>query len=74
MTVVALAAGSGIFGAILIVFVIAIVYTLFTVAGSAIHERPYSKLYSGAPGAEGSASVSGHDERVTVRDWSRGAR
>jgi hypothetical protein len=74
MVTLALAGGSGIFAAFLIVFVIAIVYTLFTVKGSAISERPYEKVYGGAPGANGSASASGRDDRVTVRNWSRGAR
>jgi hypothetical protein len=74
MTVLALAGGSGIFAAFLIVFLVGIVYTLYTVTGSAIRERPYSKQYGGAPGATGPGSVSGHDERVTVRNWSRGAR
>ena len=74
MIVLALAGGSGIFAAVLIMFFIGLVYTLCTVAGSAISERPYAKRYGGAPGAIGSSSVSGHDERVTVRNWSRGAR
>ncbi|MFL5894528.1 MAG: hypothetical protein ACJ76Z_05375 [Thermoleophilaceae bacterium] len=74
MVVLALAGGSGIFAAFLIVFLIAVIYTLFTVTGSAISERPYSKVYGGAPGATGAGSASGHDDRVTVRNWSRGAR
>lgn len=74
MIVLALAGGSGIFAAFLIVFLIGIIYTLYTVTGSGISERPYSKVYGGAPGATGSASASGHDDRVTVRNWSRGAR
>ena len=74
MTVIALAPGSGIFAAFLVVFFFAVVYGLYTVTGSAISERPYSKIYGGAPGASGSGSASGHDERVTVRNWSRGAR
>jgi hypothetical protein len=51
-----------------------VVWTLFTKSGSAISERPYFNQYGGAPGATGSGSVTGHDERVTMRDWSRGAR
>jgi len=74
MIVLALAAGSGIFAAILIVFFFAVVYSLCTVAGSAISERPYAKRYGGAPGAIGQSSVTGRDELVTVRNWSRGAR
>ena len=74
MTVLALAGGSGIFAAFLIVFLIAVVYALYTVAGSGISQRPYAKVYGGAPGATGASSASGHDDRVTVRNWSRGAR
>ena len=54
MTVIALAPGSGIFAAFLVVFFFAVVYGLYTVTGSAISERPYSKIYGGAPGASGS--------------------
>jgi hypothetical protein len=74
MIVLALAGGSGIFAAFLIVFVIAVIYALFTVRGSGISERPYSKIYGGAPGASGASSASGRDDRITVRNWSRGAR
>ena len=74
MTVVALAGGNGIFAVVLIVMFVGIVWTLFTRTGSAISERPYFNQYGGAPGATGSGSVTGHDERVTMRDWSRGAR
>jgi hypothetical protein len=74
MTVVALAGGNGAFGVFLVVMFFGLVWTLFTRAGSAISERPYSNQYGGAPGATGQGSVTGHDERVTMRDWSRGAR
>jgi hypothetical protein len=74
MIALALAPGSGILAILVFVFVIAMIYALFTVKGSGISERPYAKVYGGAPGATGSGSASGHDERVTVRDWSRGAR
>jgi hypothetical protein len=74
MTVVALAGGSGVFAAIIVVMFFGVVWTLFTRAGSAITERPYFNQYGGAPGATGSGSVTGRDERVTTRDWSRGAR
>jgi hypothetical protein len=76
MTVVgmAFAGGAGIFAGFLVVFFFAVVWTLFTRTGSGISERPYFTQYGGAPGASGSSSVSGHDERVTMRDWSRGAR
>ena len=74
MIAMTLAGGSGIFAAFLIVFLVGIIYTLYTVTGSAIHPRPYSKRYGGAPGANTPGSVSGHDELATVRNWSRGAR
>lgn len=74
MTVVALAGGNGIFAVFLILLFVGIVWTLFTRSGSAISERPYFNQYGGAPGATGAGSVTGHDERVSMRDWSRGAR
>ena len=74
MTVVALAGGSGTFAAIMVVMFFGVAWALFTRSGSAISERPYFNQYGGAPGATGSGSVTGHDERVTTRNWSRGAR
>jgi hypothetical protein len=74
MTVVALAGGNVTFAAVVVVMFFGVVWTLFTRAGSGIAERPYFNQYGGAPGATGSGSVSGHDERITMRDWSRGAR
>ena len=74
MTAVALAGGIGTFAVVLIVMFFGVVWTLFTRTGSAISERPYFNQYGGAPGATGASSVTGHDERVTMRDWSRGAR
>jgi hypothetical protein len=49
------------------------VYSLYTVRGSGITQRPYGKIYSGAPGARGASNISGHDERERV-SWSRGTR
>jgi hypothetical protein len=74
MTVVALAGGSGVFAVFLAVMFFGVAWTLFTRSGSAITERPYFNQYGGAPGATGAGTVTGHDERVTPRDWSRGAR
>jgi hypothetical protein len=74
MTVVALAGGNGTFAVVLAVMFFGAAWTLFTRSGSAISERPYFNQYGGAPGASGSGSATGHDERVTMRDWSRGAR
>jgi hypothetical protein len=74
MTVVALAGGNGAFAVFVVLLFVGVVWTLFTRGGSAISERPYFNQYGGAPGATGASSVTGHDERVTMRDWSRGAR
>ena len=74
MTVLALAGGSCTFAVFLVVMFVGVVWTLFTRTGSAISERPYFNQYGGAPGATGAGTVSGHDDRVTMRDWSRGAR
>jgi hypothetical protein len=74
MIAIALAGGAGIFAAFLVVFLIGVIYTLFTVTGSAITPRAYGKEYGGAPGARGVGNASGHDDLVTVRNWSRGTR
>jgi hypothetical protein len=50
------------------------VYGYYTAKGSGIAETPYGKIYSGAPGAGRKASASGRDDRVVMRDWSRGTR
>jgi hypothetical protein len=71
---VALAGGNVVLALFLLVMFFGVVWTLFTRTGSGIAERPYFNQYGGAPGATGSGSVTGHDERVTMRDWSRGAR
>lgn len=63
--------------ALLIVIValfVGVVYGYYTVSGSGIAERPYGKIYGGAPGAFGPGSASGRDDRVSMRDWSRGTR
>jgi hypothetical protein len=71
---VALAGGNATLALFVVVMFIGVVWTLFTRTGSGIAERPYFNQYGGAPGATGAGSVTGHDERVTMRDWSRGAR
>jgi hypothetical protein len=53
---------------------VGVVYGYYTVHGSGIAETPYNKIYGGAPGALGKASVSGKDERVDMRTWTRGTR
>jgi hypothetical protein len=69
----ALAGGSGVFLVFTVLFVAVVVYSLYTARGSAITQRPYGKVYSGAPGAIGPSNLSGHDERERV-SWSRGTR
>lgn len=72
MTIAALAGGWQIFMGVIIVFLFATVYGIYTTKGSGIAERPYGKIYGGAPGAKGSSSASGHDGRE--HNWSRGTR
>jgi hypothetical protein len=74
MTLIALAGGSWIFLGFMVVMFFSVVFGYYTVKGSGISETPYNKIYGGAPGARGPASVSGKDERVTMRDWQRGTR
>lgn len=59
---------------VMVVMFVGVVYGYYTVSGSGIAERPYGKIYGGAPGAFGPGSASGRDDRVSMRDWSRGAR
>jgi hypothetical protein len=57
-----------------IVMLAGVIYGYYTVDGSGIAETPYGKIYGGAPGARVPASASGRDERVSIRDWTRGTR
>ena len=74
MITIGLAGGSAVFGVFLVAFFFVVVYTLYTRVGSGIVTRPYAKVYGGAPGASVPSNYSGHDDLVSVRDWSRGAR
>jgi hypothetical protein len=56
------------------VLLVGVIYGYYTVSGSGIAEHPHGKIYSGAPGAKGPGSASGRDERVSMRNWSRGTR
>jgi hypothetical protein len=69
-----MAPGSEIILLVIGLLFVGVVYGYYTVKGSGISETPYEKVYGGAPGALGPASASGKDERVTMRDWSRGTR
>jgi hypothetical protein len=67
--------GGNLYMAIFMVLMfIGVVYGYYTTRGSGISETPYGKIYSGAPAAGRKASASGHDDRVVMRDWSRGTR
>jgi hypothetical protein len=69
----ALAGGSFIFLAVLVVGFFGVVFGYYTRTGSGINPRPYGKIYGGAPGAFGPGDVSGKDHREHV-SWSRGTR
>ncbi len=69
-----MAAGSEIIILVCLVMFFGVVYGYYTVKGSGISETPYNKIYGGAPGAHGASSASGKDDRVVMRDWSRGTR
>ena len=69
-----LADGNIIFLAFLVVGFFGVVWGYFTITGSGINARPYDKVYGGAPGAKGPGSASGHDDRVRIRDWTRGTK
>lgn len=69
----ALAGGSFIFLAFLVAFLLAVMYGLYTRVGSAIEQRPYAKIYGGAPGAFRPSTMSGSADREVVA-WTRGTR
>ena len=71
-TTIALAGGSWIFLAVVILFLVGNVIALYTRVGSGINQHAYGKIYSGAPGAHLDTSISGHDGRE--HNWSRGTR
>ncbi|HEX8119920.1 MAG TPA: hypothetical protein VF549_01525 [Solirubrobacteraceae bacterium] len=68
-----LAGGAVIFGAFIIVFLMATVYSLYTKTGSGISQRPYKHVYGGAPGAARVSRMSGSADR-DIASWSRGTR
>jgi hypothetical protein len=69
---IALSGGAGIFLAFVVLYTLAVVYSLYTRRGSAINQRPYANAYTNAPGAQG-ASVLSHDESA-ARRYTRGTR
>jgi hypothetical protein len=56
------------------VMFVGVVYGYYTVNGSGIAEHPYRDTHGDAPGAFIPASVYGHDESISMRNWSRGTR
>ena len=72
MTLLALAAGSWIFLAFLVVFGLVIVYAYFTRTGSAIDETPYGDV-DGTSGPERPSDLA-HDRSENSETWSRGTR
>ncbi|HEV2815585.1 MAG TPA: hypothetical protein VGW10_20175 [Solirubrobacteraceae bacterium] len=68
-----LAGGALIFGLFIIVFLLAVVFGLYTRSGSGISQRPYHHVYGGAPGAARASSLGSSRDRE-MRDWSRGTR
>ena len=68
----AFAGGAGIFGAFLVFFTLATIYSLYTRRGSGINQRPYANAYSNAPGATGSSTVG--NDRVAAANLTRGTR
>ena len=68
-----LAGGALIFAAFIVVFFLAIVFALYTRAGSGIAQRPYHHIYGGAPGAARSSRLGGAPDRE-IANWSRGTR
>jgi cbb3-type cytochrome oxidase subunit 3 len=67
-----LAGGAWIFLAFLIVFLLAVVYGLYTTGGSGINQRPHGSVYSSAPGARIPSTLS-HDQSAASR-YTRGTR
>ena len=68
-----LAGGAIIFGAFIIIYLLATVFSLYTRSGSGISQRPYHHVYGGAPGAARAGRLGGNPDRE-MRNWSRGTR
>ena len=66
------AGGAWIFGAFLVIYLVGVVYGLYTRTGSAINQRPYGDIYGNAPGAAVPSSLT-HDESAATR-YTRGTR
>ena len=68
-----LAGGSLIFAAFLVVFTLAVIYTLYSRRGSGIAQHPYGNVYTDAPAAAGASRLSGR-HGGELRVWTRGTR
>ena len=66
--VVALAGGTWIFMAVIIVFGLAVVYGIYTRRGSGVDEHPYRHVYGGAPGAAVPSEGAGGSDRTATRE------
>ncbi|GAC1438739.1 MAG: hypothetical protein NVSMB51_15220 [Solirubrobacteraceae bacterium] len=64
--------GQFIFGAFIILYTLAVIYSLYTRRGSGINQHPYGDMRGDAPGALGS-SVLHHDESAATR-YTRGTK
>jgi hypothetical protein len=72
VTALALAGGSGVFAAFIVILTLAVIYSLYTRRGSGISQRPYANAYTNAPGARGASSVG--NDRVAAQRLTRGTR
>jgi len=72
LALITLSGGAWIFLAFVVFYAFAVTRSLYSRAGTGISQRPYNKVYSGAPGARG-ASVLDHDHGAGWRN-TRGSR
>ena len=71
-TAITLAGGSGIFATFIVLFTIAVIYSLYSRRGSGINQHPYANAYSSSPGATGSSTLG--SDRVAASNLTRGTR
>jgi len=69
---ITLAGGSGIFAAFIVLFTIAVIYSLYSRRGSGINQHPHGNVYTNAPGANGSSTVG--NDRIAAQNLTRGTR
>jgi hypothetical protein len=72
MTPIALATGSWVFLAVIVIFLGVIIYGYFTRTGSGIDETPYGDI-DGGSGPEHPSDLA-HDRSENPETWSRGTR